>query len=44
MAEKLAEWLKAQDIESTGVLIFAHHDPPWTPIILRRNEALLRVK
>ena len=42
--EKLQAWMAAQDIKSTGTPILAYYDPPWTPVFLRRNEVLIRIK
>lgn len=41
--EKLAAWLDGQKIAGKGDPIFAYYDPPWTPVIMRRNEVMIRI-
>lgn len=31
-------------VEIHGDALFAYYDPPWTPVFMRRNEVMLRVK
>jgi hypothetical protein len=42
--EKLQAWLREHKIGAEGEPIVAYYDPPWTPIFLRRNEVLVRVR
>ena len=42
--EKLTAWLYEQKIASEGDPIFAYYDPPWTPVLLRRNEVMIEIK
>lgn len=37
----LQEWMKAQNLPSTGPATFGYFDPPWTPGFLRRNEVMI---
>ncbi len=39
----LKAWMQRQNLPPTGDPIFGYFDPPWTPVWLRRNEAMLRV-
>lgn len=39
----LTVWMKREQLAPTGTPMFGYFDPPWTPIILRRNEVMLRV-
>ena len=41
--EKLTTWLEGQKIAGKGDPIFAYYDPPWTPVIMRRNEVKIRI-
>ncbi len=41
--EKLTAWLAGQKIAGKGDPIFAYYDPPWTPVIMRRNEVMIRI-
>jgi DNA gyrase inhibitor GyrI len=38
---KLREWMKAQQLTSSGNPVTAYFDPPWTPGPVRRNEVML---
>jgi hypothetical protein len=40
----LQKWAAEQKIMVTGAPVFAYYDPPWTPLFMRRNEVMLRVK
>ena len=42
--EKLKAWMVAQKLEGQGDHMFAYYDPPWTPVFLRRNEVMIRIK
>ena len=42
--EKLTTWLEGQKIAGKGDPIFAYYDPPWTPVFLRRNEVMIRIR
>jgi hypothetical protein len=43
-AEALRRWIGEQGLIAEGGVLFAYYDPPWTPIPMRRNEVLVRVK
>ncbi len=40
-AEELIKFLSRKGIASTGEIMKAHYNPPWTPSFLRRNEILI---
>ena len=42
--EKLRAWLETQKLTGKGAPKFAYYDPPWTPIFMRRNEVMIRMK
>ena len=42
--EKLTAWLEGQKLAGKGDPIFAYYDPPWTPVFLRRNEVMIRIR
>ncbi|NNF00618.1 MAG: heme-binding protein [Pyrinomonadaceae bacterium] len=41
--DKLADWIKGQNLKTEGQMISAGYDPPYTPPNLRRNEILIRL-
>ncbi len=42
-AKKLLAWISSRKIPSSGTLLFAYYNPPWTPGFLRRNEVLVKL-
>ncbi len=42
--QKLTDWMKKQELKSTGEMLTAGYDPPYTPGSLRRNEVLVRLE
>lgn len=41
--QKLAKWVKEQNLKTVGEMISAGYDPPYTPSSVRRNEVLIRL-
>ncbi len=41
--KKLRSWMKAAGLIAADEPLFGYYDPPWTPVFLRRNEALIRI-
>jgi len=41
--EQLTDWLKKQNLKTTGKPIYAFYNPPWTLPFLRRNEVLVEI-
>ncbi len=41
--QKLMEWIKTKELNTTGEMLTAGYDPPYTPANLRRNEVLIRL-
>lgn len=41
--ERLNAWVADQHLKVSSAPVYAYFDPPWTPPLLRRNEAMLRV-
>ncbi|MDB6173865.1 MAG: hypothetical protein JWL59_3176 [Chthoniobacteraceae bacterium] len=41
--EKLKTWIELRKLSAKGAPLFAYYDPPWTPVLLRRNEVLIRL-
>lgn len=40
---KLTDWIKEKELKTTGEMLLAGYDPPYTPANLRRNEVLVRL-
>ncbi len=41
--KKLRAWVQSESLNTTGDIVVANYDPPFTPAPLRRNEVLLRL-
>ncbi len=41
--QKLTEWIKTKELKTTGEMLSAGYDPPYTPANMRRNEVLVRL-
>jgi hypothetical protein len=41
---KLMRWVQEQKLSSYGEPFFAYYDPPWTPLFLRKNEVMVRLR
>jgi DNA gyrase inhibitor GyrI len=41
--QKLTDWIAKQELKTTGQMLTAGYDPPYTPANLRRNEVLVRL-
>jgi hypothetical protein len=41
---ELENWIKNENLISTGEIDIARYNPPWTPWFLRRNEIVMHIK
>ena len=40
---QLTEWIKKNDIKTSGNPAYAFYNPPWTPPFLKRNEIMIKI-
>ncbi len=41
---RLTDWIAAEKLQPIDEPVMANYDPPFTPVFLRRNEVMVRVK
>lgn len=41
---KLSDWVKEKELKTTGKMLSAGYDPPYTPVSRRRNEVMIRLE